>query len=180
VKANICIIDALNFTKTAAYFRPAVSQLRWADCVVINKTDLVDKAEIERLKAIVQDYNGNAKIITAKYGSFQPDIIDDIVHIHRDGQALNAPPEPIFSVSISSEKTVDEAKFLAVIKELDQRLLRLKGNIDFGNGSEYFEVVAGRILRGKPCGKLGKTAFAAIAWQDDKDKLTAKFEQAFK
>jgi len=179
VKANICILDAVNFTKTAPYFKPVTSQLRWADCVVINKTDLVSAAEIDRLKEVIKDYNADAKVLTAEFGGFSPSALDDVVHLHREGDALDCPPEPIFSISLSSAGTVDEKKFLEVICSLGQKLLRLKGNIDFGRGSEYFEVVAGQILRGKPCPGLDKTAFVVIAWQTEKEELKQRFEAAF-
>ncbi len=179
VKANICILDAVNFTKTAPYFKPVTSQLRWADCVVINKTDLVSELEADRLKEVIKDYNADAKIFTAKFGRFSPQILDDVVHLHREGDALECPPEPIFSISLTAAGAVDEKKFLAVIDSLGQKLLRLKGNIDFGKGSEYFEVVAGEILRGKPCPGLDKTAMVVIAWQTEKDELKQRFEAAF-
>ncbi len=180
VKANICILDAVNFTKTAPYFRPVTSQLRWADVVVINKTDLIDEQELQRLMAVVADYNSDAKILCAKWGNFDAALLDDVVHIRREGDALQAAPEPVFSLSFSEEKTVDENKFLDLIEQMGEKLLRLKGNIDFGKGSEYFEVVAGEILRRKNCENLGKTAFAVIAWQLDKDNLKERFEAVFK
>jgi G3E family GTPase len=179
VKANLCILDAVNFTKTAPYFKPVTSQLRWADCVIINKTDLVSEDEAERLKAVAADYNEQAKIITADHGQFPPDIIDDIEHVVRDGDALECAPEPIFSFSFNEQKSVDEAAFLKLIDELGEKLLRLKGNIDFGRGSEYFEVVAGEVLRGESCGRLDKTAFVVIAWQVEKEEIQEKFESVF-
>jgi G3E family GTPase len=179
VKANLCILDAVNFTKTAPYFKPVTSQLRWADCVIINKTDLVSDTELERLKALAADYNGKAKIITAERGVFDPGFIDDIEHIVRDEQALETAPEPIFSLSFSEKKKVDEKALLNLIEELGQKLLRLKGNIDFTETDEYFEVVAGEILRGPASANLDKTAFAVIAWQCDKEELQKKFESVF-
>ena len=180
MKANLCILDAVNFTKTAPYFKPVTSQLRWADCVIINKTDLVSNDEVERLKAVAADYNQQADIITAEKGDFDPDFLDQIKHTLRDGDALECAPEPIFSLSFNEQASVDEDALLALIEELGEKLLRLKGNIDFGNGSQYFEVVAGEILRGESCGRLDKTAFVVIAWQLDKDEIKEKFESVFK
>ena len=179
VKANICVVDAVNFTKTAPYFKPITSQLRWADCVVINKTDLVSEQEVDRLKAVISDYNSDAKIYTTQWGELLPDFIDEISHIKRSGEQLETAPEPVFSLSFSEKRCVNEADFLHLISDMGEKLLRLKGNIDFGKGSEYFEVVAGQILRNKSCANLGKTAFAVIAWQLDKDELKAKFEDTF-
>ncbi len=179
VKANLCVLDAVNFTKTAPYFKPVVSQLRWADCVIINKTDLVNESEVERLKKVVVDYNSQAKILTAVNGAFNAEIIDELTHTVRDGDALLEAPEPVFSLSFSEEKSVDEQAFLELIKELGDNLLRLKGNIDFGGKKEYFEVVAGEIFRSESCKRLGKTAFAVIAWRLDKDELEGKFKSVF-
>lgn len=179
VYANICILDAVNFTKTVPFFKPVISQLLWADCVIINKTDLASEKQIEAVKAIAAENNPQAKILCAEFGRFSPNVLNDIKHITREGEALEMPPEPVFSIPFNINQSVDEEKFLAVIKSLGKNLLRLKGNIDFGKGSEYFEVVAGDIFRGKECGGLGKTAFVVIAWQADKEKVKSEFEASF-
>lgn len=180
VQMNICILDAVNFTKTAPFFKPVTSQLRWADCVIINKTDLVESSEVERLKEVAAEYNRQAKILTAQFGKFSPEKLETVTHTVRQGDALEQPPEPIFSIPFNTTQSVDEKKFLELIKTLGRKLLRLKGNIDFGSGSEYFEVVAEEVFRGKPCIGLDKTAFVVIAWQTEKEELKAKFESTFK
>ena len=45
------------------------------------------------------------------------------------------PPADIIAVSISGDKPYDRDRFYKTLEELKDNLLRLKGNIDFGNGA---------------------------------------------
>jgi len=179
VRANICIVDAVNFTKAAAYFRPVTSQVRWADCVIINKTDLIRHEDVETLKELITKYNKQARIFVTSHGNIDMALLKDIRHIQRKGEALDKPPEPIFAVSFETGQPIDEKRFLEVIRKLGNKLLRLKGNVNFAHGSEYFEVVGSEIIRKPRCDNLEKTAFVIIAWQTEKDHLTEMFESSY-
>ncbi|MCD6354609.1 MAG: hypothetical protein J7L95_03580 [Prolixibacteraceae bacterium] len=61
--ANWCIVDALNFSKAGIMQQRVVHQLRMADIAVINKTDLVEKAEIGSLRQEIKKINPFTDII---------------------------------------------------------------------------------------------------------------------
>jgi len=50
-------------------------QVEWADVVVVNKTDLASKEELQTTKAVVRALNGNAFLEHAVFGNVSPDAV---------------------------------------------------------------------------------------------------------
>ena len=90
----VTVVDAVNFLKDydqAKYLQEAgeslgeddersvadllVDQVEFADVILINKTDLVQADELERLKAIIKVLNTHAKIISIKNGNVEIDAV---------------------------------------------------------------------------------------------------------
>jgi G3E family GTPase len=180
IKANICLVDAVNYTKTAAFLRTVNSQIQWADGIVINKADLVPAGDIERLRAILAGISAVAPVVVADNGNIEMSFIDRLVHRTLPGALAQSPPADIIAVSLQSDLPVNRAAFLETIESLGQRLLRLKGNVAFANGPEFVETVFDRIICKPICKELGHTtAFTAIGWKTTKEELTAAFEKTW-
>jgi len=90
----VTVVDAVNFLKDydqAKYLQETgeslgeddersvadllVDQVEFADVILINKTDLVQADELERLKAIIKVLNTHAKIISIKNGNIEIDAV---------------------------------------------------------------------------------------------------------
>ena len=90
----VTVVDAVNFTKD--YYEAKdlqevgeslgeedersvadllVDQVEFADIILISKTDLVNKTDIEKLKAIIKNLNTHARIIPISKGNISPDVI---------------------------------------------------------------------------------------------------------
>ena len=90
----VTVVDAVNFTKD--YYEAKdlqevgeslgeedersvadllVDQVEFADIILISKTDLVNKNDIEKLKAIIKNLNTHARIIPISKGNISPDVI---------------------------------------------------------------------------------------------------------
>ena len=52
-----------------------VEQVEFANVLVINKSDLVSKKELESLKSLTRKINSSAKVLTCQHGNLQPDSI---------------------------------------------------------------------------------------------------------
>ncbi len=75
--AVIALVDARHFPQTLKDAPEAEDQVAFADVVIINKTDLVEADEIERLKATVRKINPHAVISTAeRSGVALNDVLD--------------------------------------------------------------------------------------------------------
>ena len=173
IQGNICIVDALNFTKVAPMMKAATSQVEWADGIVINKTDLVPDAEVKKLRQVLSSFNPRAAITTVTYGEIPEDFLQNLEHYPpRSSEQLKEPPPAIFSVSIKTSQVNSRKKFFQMLKDNHNHILRMKGYADFGHGPEYIETVGSEIIEKKdaPPGKTG-TALVFIGWNIKEDEL---------
>jgi len=69
----------------------------------------------------------------------------------------------VVAASVRSDKPVDRARFDAVVNALGDRLLRLKGNIDFGSDRRLVQRVGRDVAEGPArAGLQPATAFTAM------------------
>ena len=146
ISREICLIDAVNFTRTAPIMKAAQHQVLRADIIVINKTDLVPEKDVNRLSDILRRMNSSAKQAKVVQGQISEELIlGPQKSICKTGALSCCPPETLAAVSRRFNKPVNRAKLLALVEELGNNLLRAKGIIDFGNGTVIFETVFERI-----------------------------------
>ena len=180
IKANLCLVDAANFTRVAAYLKPAKTQVQYADALIVNKCDLVSDAERDTLGQILESLNPTAPRVQTTYGKINTDFLAGIRHNIHDEKTLEQPPDNIIAVSISTEKPFDRDVFYQTLDDLKDNLLRLKGNINFGDGVRFVELAGTTISETEPSKELTKqnatpTAFTAIAWKIDRETLNNSF-----
>ncbi len=82
--AIVTVVDAkhliphLDEEKPEGVENEAVEQLAFADRVVLNKTDLVDSAELDEVETRIRDFNAFAPIIRTQHGKLDLDAILDV------------------------------------------------------------------------------------------------------
>lgn len=177
IQANICLVDAQHFIKVAPMLKAARSQVEWADGLVVNKIDLVAPEELETLKEVLRSYNDRAALIEVERGTITSEFLASLEHQTRSGELLQAPPDPLFSESFATNLPVDYNAFQAVLDQWGDRLLRLKGRVDFGEGPCFMELAGGRLEK-RPLEDAAKTgtAFVVIAWKMKQAELRTSFE----
>ena len=179
LRANVCVVDAENFVKVAAFLSVAVQQVRWADGVLITKCDRVPESEAARLQEVLHDLNPMATARVTPYGEGAAEFVRGLTHHERAaGEPADRPPADIVAVSVEHDAEVDRSQFLDAIAALGPRLLRLKGNVNFaGQGHRFVEVVYDRLTEGeaKP-GFARRTAFTAIGWRVPPEELRARLD----
>ena len=178
IRANLCLVDAANFTKVAPNLKAARGQVRWADGIVLNKTDLAATGELEKLRAVLAEMNPDAPVFETTYGAIDDEFIEGLRHREHPGELLQEPPDPLFSVSFETDRPVDRARFEAVIGELQESLLRLKGWVGFRGDSEmrFVELVGDELTIRPAPGERGATRFTVIAWKIREAELRERFE----
>jgi len=175
VRANVCLVDALNFTKLVAYVAAAQHQVQHADGLVINKSDLVGAAELERLGALLAEMNPRARQCVAAHGAAPADFFAGLVH-QRAGRAPAPAAAAFTAATLSSPRPLSRARFQRAVQQLGPRLLRLKGHVDFGAGPRFVELAGDLLSEGPPCDGLpATTTFAAIGWNTSRAELLAAF-----
>jgi G3E family GTPase len=178
VRANVCLVDALNFTKVAPFLRAARHQVAAADALVINKADLVSEVELGPLHELLASMNPRATRVTTVRGDIDYAFLQGLVHCRTREALAVAQPEAVYSRSYRPAGKVDRQVFSQAIQQLGGRLLRLKGHLRFadGDGAEYVETVCGRLtIRAalSPDAPLSLTAIAFGFSDGELDRVLA-------
>jgi G3E family GTPase len=174
---NVCIVDAENFVKVAPFLKAATSQVRWADGVVINKVDRVTEAEVDKLSAVLAELNPEAPQTQVSFGRIGTDFLEGLTHRPRGGELAKAPPQAILSSALQTDRPLSRERFDALLAELGDRLLRLKGHADFGDGMRFVELAGSELSIRQPQRQTDQTSLVAIAWQVRQDELDARLER---
>ena len=134
--AVICVADARHLTDRPDLLDDALcqSQLRAADFVALNKTDLVTPAELETVRQGLTRFKPARVIQDTADGRMPPDLLFS-AGLHQPETTRPAKPgfsTPGFqSVSWTAESALSLPRFQAVIGRLAGRLLRAKGIVQF-------------------------------------------------
>lgn len=80
---TVCLIDSLSFESTFSNEIIAAKQLAFADIVILNKTDLVDKLQLNSIKKAVKLINPDAELIFAENAEVD---VNKILNIARSDQ----------------------------------------------------------------------------------------------
>jgi G3E family GTPase len=119
-------------------------QIEGADILLLNKIDLVETAQIEPLERKLREINPTAAIVRTERCRIDPELLFGI-----GSEKKIAPPEhehqPEFeSFAFSSDKIFSRECFERFADSLPARMVRAKGFVRFGDGTQLFNFVAGR------------------------------------
>jgi G3E family GTPase len=154
--AIVTVVDARHILARLKDSHEAEEQIAFADVILLNKTDLVDVQELERVRQRIRAINGPARLHETQNcvvpleevlerGAFdldrileiEPNFLSEDDHEHDDA---------ITSVSLSSESPIRPELFMPWLRNLTaeqgQDILRLKGVLAFP-GEEQRYVVQG-------------------------------------
>jgi len=174
VRANVCMVDAGGFAKVAAFLQAASRQVRAADGIVINKTDQISPGEVDRLAKLLAELNPRAPRTRTSFARVEESFLLGLEHEPR-GEAPAEGPPPVAAASIRGEGPVNREAFAEAVAALGEKLLRLKGHVDFGQGPVFVELAGGALqTRAAEPGAAG-TAFTAIAWRMTREELEKAF-----
>jgi G3E family GTPase len=178
VQANLCVVDP-NFTKVLPYLRAARVQVTWADGLVINKTDLLGVAGTERLAALLSDLNPRAAQTRVCHGRVGWEFIQGLQHVPCQAPPTVAPPEELATCSIPG-RNADRSEFQAAFRGIQDRLLRLKAIVDFGDGPLLVEGVFDTLTERPFQGEHPRFGLTLIGWKITAEEMTRAFAPAIR
>lgn len=176
VQANLCVVDP-HFTKVLPYFKAPRAQVTWADGLVINKTDLLGETGTQRLAALLRDLNPRAARTCVAHGQVAWDFVQTLRHVHCPDPISTGPPEELATCSLLG-RTADRAAFHAAFRQVQDRLLRLKGIVDFGTGPVLVESVFDTLGERPFTGTRPRFGITVIGWKITAEELTHAFAPA--
>jgi G3E family GTPase len=131
--SNWCIVDALNFLKTGLQKQRVIHQLRMADVVLINKTDLL-KTDSGPLKREIKSINPFAEIKETLYCNIDFEIGHPALNKFYSANEKPLARPDISSMVIRSQKRISEDSLRQFLNEWSPKALRIKGSINLTTG----------------------------------------------
>ncbi|MCF7957625.1 MAG: GTP-binding protein [Phycisphaerae bacterium] len=179
IQANLCMVDALNFIKVAAFLKSTGQQVKYADGIVVNKTDLVSPGELGVLTEILTAMNPTARQIQVAYGRISSEFLDGLSHRRCEMPLCGCRDGDLVASSLETDKIIDRERFLEILEGLKGKILRLKGWVHFPQGCSFIEMIHDQVLEKPASGQTsGKTSLSMIAWRVSKEDLDQAISRA--
>jgi len=130
---NWCIVDALNFKKAGLMKQRVSHQLRMADVVIINKTDLL-KISIESLHEEIKTINPFAERLETSFCNFDFELgtLPKNKYYLKQPNPLNRPD--VKSMVIKTSRKISQEALEIFINEWSGKAYRIKGFVMLKNG----------------------------------------------
>ncbi len=141
-RGMICIVDASNFSKIIQSLASAREQVAYSDLVIINKTDLVDKAEADEIESKINLLNPGVEIIKTNYSNFDISNLDNIFSSYKANiefvDNINSEdfsrPE---AISFEFDNGLGKDKLDKLLEELFDHSYRVKGFVRLKNEQTF-------------------------------------------
>lgn len=127
--SNWCIVDAVNFKKTGLMKQRVFHQLRMADFVVINKTDLIE-ADIENLRIEIKKSNPFAKILESTFCNFEFELGKTAINKFYFGEMKSLPRPAVNSMVIKTTRKISLSSLKLFLNEWSLKAYRIKGFVN--------------------------------------------------
>lgn len=146
IDAVVTVVDAAAFDAKHFDSDAALSQIRYGDMVILNKTDLAREEKIKEVKAFIEDIKPGFRILESEYGKVPlPLILDigltqednyqaEISEFRRDKSAFNnhLDNDGFNFVSFQSDRPFEIEKFEHFLtQQLSNNIFRAKGILWF-------------------------------------------------
>ncbi len=139
----LCVVDAKYFPKLQKSLVTVEKQVLSASIILINKTDIVEENDLEKVVTSVNKLNPLARVITSSYGKLPGDIL--FSHINtitpQDITSLNTPGNRPDIILLQSSGVINDDFVRNFILYLGDDILRLKGFAKFSDGFYHIEAV---------------------------------------
>jgi G3E family GTPase len=189
--AVVTVVDSANIESWLARNDTAAEQIRCADLLVMNKLDLVNDADVDRIKTRLGGINANVRVLPSIDGNVAAELLLDI-DAHRPARLPDAAAAPahghdhvdhgaVLSVSIDTEIELDYERFDRFLQALPEGVFRAKGTVAIKGLSRrviFHRVGKRNVLdQGSPWGGQSRSCRAVFLGQDfERDRLLAGFQ----
>jgi G3E family GTPase len=142
----VSVVDADMFVRFSELGHTTRLQIEAADILLLNKTDLVDPDQLERLEAKLRQLNATAATVRAERCRIDPEVLFGVSRPREKkiGRLPHRHQIEFESFAFDSHKTFSRECFERFAALLPAGVLRAKGFIRFTDGTHLFNFVAGR------------------------------------
>lgn len=144
----LCLVDAANFLSDLQNREEVARQVRHAHVVVLNKTDLVEPEEQERVMAELRKLNPVCPIYPSAFGELDLSFLEEDLKQYQyvDGEeSLNSSETKPKTLVLRPAGPVKRAELDAFLRQLLPQCWRMKGFLLLENGWNQVDVVGSHI-----------------------------------
>ncbi len=131
--SNWCVVDALNFAKVGLMRQRVSHQIRMADIVIINKTDLV-KTGLDSIREEIKKNNPFAEIIGTTFCTMDFELGNSAINKFYFGEIKTMPRPEINSMVIKSGRKMSRDALAQFLNEWAPKAYRIKGFVNLKEG----------------------------------------------
>ena len=124
--SNWCIVDAQNFAKVGVMKKRVSHQLRMADVVVVNKTDLLDGG-LESIETEIKKINPFAEIKQSSFCAIDFELGNSAINKFYFGEVKTMPRPDVNSMVIKTARQVSKESLQLFLNEWAPKAYRIKG-----------------------------------------------------
>src|SRR5207253_7013467 len=119
-------------------------QIEGADILLLNKTDLIEPAQIEPLETKLREINATAAIVRTERCRINPDVLFGSGRERKIARPEHWHQPEFESFAFTSGEIFSRDCFESFANDLSANVVRAKGFIRFPDGGQLFNFVAGR------------------------------------
>lgn len=150
LEAIVTVVDGTNALFLAKEYRIFIDQIRSADIILLNKTDLMSKAEIAEVEQLLYENNRCAKVIQTVQCNIHPNVLHLSLNVstaqiasliaEEDEVKYTHINDHLSSIKITLPKSLNKEQFETYLHALPQSIYRLKGIVCFENEPSQYVV----------------------------------------
>jgi G3E family GTPase len=131
--SNWCIVDAVNFNKSGLMKQRVFHQIRMADFVVINKTDLLE-TNVDSLRVEIKKSNPFAKILESAFCNFEFELGKTAINKFYFGEMKTLARPAVNSMVIKTTRKISEKALSDFLHQWAPKAYRIKGFVNVKEG----------------------------------------------
>lgn len=132
-----CLVDAVNFEKITGLQIRVNHQIRIADTVIVNKTDLVDCKQ-DKLLHLIKNLNPFADILLTSFAKISFESKKPVMKFLPPGEKAENGRPGLESQVIKSNRLITPEKLAGFLKEIQEGRIRCKGYINLHSNLKIF------------------------------------------
>ncbi len=161
----IVLVDAEQVRRLASVILPIEEQIEAADLILLNKTDLVDAATLEAVRAWLSELAPRARIFPTSHAQIPISLLLGVDHPHLSGLpdltgVVHDHDHDFATWTLTEERPLSRAALAEVLADLPTTLYRAKGFVYLADapGERYLVQMVGPRISLEPAGAWGLEA----------------------
>lgn len=180
LKASICLVDCQTFLKIKDNLKAPVSQVKSADIVLINKTDLVSNEVINEINNHIKQISPTVPVIETTYSTFPLELLDNTKRLPSPDNAIpgEGRPDPLFSLTLEGEGSFTRENWNQFEKFIKSKFQRFKGFVFIDKQLHHLDATSEQWNMNpiqKP--QIKQNTLVFIGQHFDKQQIEAAFQQ---